>query len=234
MEFLSSLGEHLYDDLIAKDRYMYILGGLGNTVIITIAALCIGLFLGIITAIIRVSCKDGAKGFVMKVLNFIAGLYLTIIRGTPTVVQLMIMYFIILPSAAPVSVAMLAFGINSGAYVAEVFRSGIQSVDAGQTEAGRSLGLSARQTMVKIVLPQAVKNVTPAIFNEFITLLKETSISGYVGISDLTRGGDIIRSQTYDAYPPLLTVAGVYLVMTIGLTLIEKQVERRMAKSDRR
>jgi ABC-type amino acid transport system permease subunit len=129
---------------------------------------------------------------------------------------------------------MLAFGINSGAYVAEVFRSGIQSVDAGQTEAGRSLGLSARQTMVKIVLPQAVKNVTPAIFNEFITLLKETSISGYVGISDLTRGGDIIRSQTYDAYPPLLTVAGVYLVMTIGLTLIEKQVERRMAKSDRR
>jgi polar amino acid transport system ATP-binding protein len=142
----------------------------------------------------------------------------------------MIMYFIILPSAAPVAVAMLAFGINSGAYVAEVFRSGIQSVDAGQTEAGRSLGLSARQTMVKIVLPQAVKNVTPAIFNEFITLLKETSISGYVGISDLTRGGDIIRSQTYDAYPPLLTVAGVYLVMTIGLTLIEKQVEGEWQK----
>lgn len=234
MDFFGSLGQSLYDDFIYRDRYKYLLEGLGNTVIVTVAALAIGLLLGILSSIVRVSYKNGNRNPVMKVLNFIVGLYITIIRGTPTVVQLLIMYFIILPSAKPLLVAMLAFGINSGAYVAEVFRSGIQSVDAGQSEAGRSLGLSARQTMIKIVLPQAVKNVTPAIFNEFITLLKETSVSGYVGIQDLTKGGDIIRSQTYDAFPPLLTVAAVYLVMTVGLTLIQGVIERRMARSDRR
>jgi len=170
----------------------------------------------------------------MAVLNWIGGVYLTIIRGTPTVVQLLIMYFIIIPSGAPILVAILAFGINSGAYVAEVFRGGIQSVDIGQTEAGRSLGLSSAQTMRKIVLPQAIKNCLPAIFNEFITLLKETSISGYVGINDLTRGGDIIRSITYDPYIPLLMIAAIYLVMVVGLTYVQKAIERRLAKSDRR
>ena len=229
-----SLSQHFYDDFIAKNRYRYILDGLGNTVVITIFALMLGLLLGILTAVIRVSYKNGNRSPVMAVLNWIGGVYLTIIRGTPTVVQLLIMYFIIIPSGAPILVAILAFGINSGAYVAEVFRGGIQSVDIGQTEAGRSLGLSSSQTMRKIVLPQAIKNCLPAIFNEFITLLKETSISGYVGINDLTRGGDIIRSITYDPYIPLLMIAAIYLVMVVGLTYVQKAIERRLAKSDRR
>lgn len=229
-----SLSQHFYDDFIAKNRYRYILDGLGNTVVITIFALMLGLLLGILTAVIRVSYKNGNRSPVMAVLNWIGGAYLTIIRGTPTVVQLLIMYFIIIPSGAPILVAILAFGINSGAYVAEVFRGGIQSVDIGQTEAGRSLGLSSAQTMRKIVLPQAIKNCLPAIFNEFITLLKETSISGYVGINDLTRGGDIIRSITYDPYIPLLMIAAIYLVMVVGLTYVQKAIERRLAKSDRR
>ena len=206
-----SLSQHFYDDFIAKNRYRYILDGLGNTVVITIFALMLGLLLGILTAVIRVSYKNGNRSPVMAVLNWIGGVYLTIIRGTPTVVQLLIMYFIIIPSGAPILVAILAFGINSGAYVAEVFRGGIQSVDIGQTEAGRSLGLSSAQTMRKIVLPQAIKNCLPAIFNEFITLLKETSISGYVGINDLTRGGDIIRY-----YGLRYLRLSLYILQTVG------------------
>ena len=146
----------------------------------------------------------------------------------------MIMYFVILKSGAPVLIAILSFGINSGAYVAEVIRSGIQSIDRGQTEAGRSLGLGSRQTMFYIILPQAFKNVAPAIFNEFIALLKETSVAGYVGIQDLTKGGDIIRSLTYDAFPPLLMVAVVYLIIVIFLTMILHRIEGRLAKSDLR
>ena len=170
----------------------------------------------------------------LRILNFIGGLYLTVIRGTPMVVQLMLMYFVILQSGTPLQIAILAFGINSGAYVAEVIRSGIQSVDRGQAEAGRSLGLGSRQTMTRIVLPQAFKNVAPAIFNEFISLLKETSVAGYVGIQDLTKGGDIIRSQTYDAFPPLLAVALIYLVIVICLTQVLHVIERRLAKSELR
>ena len=159
---------------------------------------------------------------------------LTVIRGTPMVVQLMIMYFVIWASGAPIMIAIVSFGLNSGAYVAEVIRSGIQSVDRGQREAGRSLGLSSRQTMVYIILPQAFKNVAPAIFNEFIVLLKETSVAGYVGIMDLTKGGDIIRSITYDAFPPLIVVAAIYLIIVIFLTQILHVIEGRLAKSDLR
>ncbi len=198
---MGSLAQNLYDDFISKNRYRYLLDGLGNTLVI---------------------------------LNFIGGLYLTVIRGTPMVVQLMLMYFVILQSGTPLQIAILAFGINSGAYVAEVIRSGIQSVDRGQAEAGRSLGLGSRQTMTRIVLPQAFKNVAPAIFNEFISLLKETSVAGYVGIQDLTKGGDIIRSQTYDAFPPLLAVALIYLVIVICLTQVLHVIERRLAKSELR
>lgn len=234
---MSSLSQRLYDDFIDQHRYMYLVNGLGNTLIITAGALIIGIILGALAAIIRVSYQNAQKKSVLlRILNFIAGLYLTIIRGTPTVVQLMIMYFAILVNVTNngIVIAIISFGINSGAYVAEVIRSGIQSVDRGQTEAGRSLGLSGRQTMTRIVLPQAFKNVAPAIFNEFITLVKETSVAGYVGIQDLTKGGDIIRSITYDAFPPLLAVAAMYLVIVICLTQILHVIERRLALSDLR
>ena len=234
MQMFSYLSEHIQDDLIAEQRYRYIIEGLQNTVLITFLALLLGLLLGAAIAIIRVSYQNGNRSVIMRLLNLIGGLYLTVIRGTPMVVQLMIMYFIILVSAQPITVAIVAFGVNSGAYVAEVIRSGIQSVDRGQTEAGRSLGLSGSQTMIRIVLPQAFKNVAPAIFNEFISLLKETSVCGYVGIQDLTKGGDIIRSITYDPYVPLFTVALVYLVIVIGLTSILHYIERRLAVSDSR
>lgn len=233
--FFESIGEHLYDDFILNDRYMNIVTGLKNTVLITIGALVLGILLGVLIALVRVTCARADKpGILLRILNVISGLYLTLIRGTPMVVQLMIMYFAIWQSGAPMAVAIVSFGINSGAYVAEVIRSGIQSVDRGQTEAGRSLGLNGRQTMISIILPQAFKNVAPAIFNEFISLLKETSVAGYVGIHDLTKGGDIIRSQTYDAFPPLLVVAGVYLVIVIGLTSILRVIEGRLARSDQR
>lgn len=226
---------NLYNDFIKEDRYLYLVHGLGNTVLITICALILGVILGALIAIIRVSYQNSRKrGAVIRILNTFAGLYLTIIRGTPMVVQLMILYFAIWKSGQPIPVAIIAFGINSGAYVAEVIRSGIQSVDRGQTEAGRSLGLNGRQTMIRIILPQAFKNVAPAIFNEFISLVKETSVAGYVGIQDLTKGGDIIRSITYDAFPPLLAVACIYLVIVIGLTQVLHVIERRLAKSDLR
>lgn len=231
-QFFEELGTRLYDDFIYQERYMYIIKGLGNTVLITVFALLIGVILGVLIAVVRaVHAGDKSK---LRILNRICGLYLTVIRGTPMIVQLMIMYFAILKSADGLLVAIIAFGINSGAYVAEVIRSGIQSVDRGQTEAGRSLGLTQRQTMIRIVMPQAFRNVAPAIFNEFISLLKETSVAGYVGIQDLTKGGDIIRSITYDAFPPLLVVGAIYLVIVIGLTRILAVLERRFAKSDLR
>ena len=232
---MGTLNERLFDCFVKEKRYMYLVKGLGNTVTITIFALLLGVVLGFLIALIRVSAaRDEKQSPVLKILNMISGLYLTIIRGTPIVVQLMIMYFVILASGAPVLIAILSFGINSGAYVAEVIRSGIQSIDRGQTEAGRSLGLNGRQTMMYIILPQAFKNVAPAIFNEFIALLKETSVAGYVGIQDLTKGGDIIRSLTYDAFPPLLMVAAIYLVIVIFLTMILHKIEGRLAKSDLR
>lgn len=204
------------------------------TIIITLGALALGLVLGVVSAIVKVAYKNTKKSIGLSIANFVVSIYLTVIRGTPTVVQLMIMYFVIWKSGTSLEVAIAAFGINSGAYLAEVMRSGLQSVDRGQTEAGRSIGLSYWQTMRKIILPQAFKNVAPAIFNEFITLLKETSVSGYVGIQELTKGGDIIRSLTYDAMPPLLLVAAIYLVIVIGLTRILAVIERRLAESDLR
>jgi len=233
---MGDLAARFYSDFIEKRRYMYLVEGLGNTVVITLFSLLLGVILGVILALIRVSYQQAEKKtVVLRILNVFAGLYLTIIRGTPMVVQLMIMYFVILTgNISPILIAVIAFGINSGAYVAEVIRSGIQSVDRGQTEAGRSLGLNGRQTMTNIILPQAFKNVAPAIFNEFISLLKETSVAGYVGIQDLTKGGDIIRSITYDAFPPLLAVAMIYLIIVILLTRVLRFIEGRLAKSDLR
>lgn len=234
MSFFSDLGDEFYQSFIEKNRYNYIITGLGNTILITFFAVLLGVLLGTIVALIKVAHGDNPHK--LKVANGICTLYLTVIRGTPVVVQLMIMYYVILSSTNvdKIIAAILAFGINSGAYVAEVIRSGIQSVDHGQVEAGRSLGLSQRTTMVKIVFPQALKNVLPAVGNEFIALLKETSVAGYIGIQDLTKGGDIIRSITYLAFTPLLTTAAVYLIIVIALSALLTKFERRLHKSDNR
>ena len=199
---MSGFKESFYQNFIEKDRWQYLLTGLENTLLITIFAVLIGVAIGFLVAIIRASHdKNGS----LKILNFICRVYLTVIRGTPTMIQLMITYYIIFASVnvSKIFVAVCAFGINSGAYVAEIVRSGIMSIDQGQFEAGRSLGFNYVQTMRLIILPQAFKNVLPALGNEMIVLLKETSISGYVGTMDLTKGGDIIRSTTYEAYLPL-------------------------------
>ena len=218
-------------DFIESDRYLYLLRGLGNTLLIAALAVILGIVLGFLVAIIR-STHDKHVG--LNILNFICKVYLTIWRGTPTMVQLLIMYYIILVALDnKILVAVIAFGLNSAAYVAEIVRSGIMSVDEGQFEAGRSLGLNYTQTMRLSILPQAFKNVLPALANEFITLLKETSISGYIAIPDLTKGGDIIRSQTYDAFLPLFGVAVIYLVLVMILTAGVHKLETRLRTNER-
>lgn len=220
-------------NFIEQNRWHYLANGLGTTLLITFFSVLIGMVLGFIIAIVRFTHDKTGK---MKVGNFICRIYLTVIRGTPVVVQLLIIYFVIFASV-PISkifVAIIAFGINSGAYVAEIVRSGIASIDDGQFEAGRSLGLNYRQTMISIILPQAFKNVLPALANECIVLLKETSVSGYIAVQDLTKGGDIIRSQTYSAFMPLISVAIIYLVMVVVLSHFVTKLERRLRQSDRR
>lgn len=218
-------------DFIKDDRYMYLLRGLGNTLLIAVLAVLLGIVVGFLVAIIRAT-HDKHGG--LNILNFICKVYLTIWRGTPTMVQLLIMYYIILVSLnSKIAVAVIAFGLNSAAYVAEIVRSGIMAVDEGQFEAGRSLGLNYGQTMRLIILPQAFKNVLPALANEFITLLKETSISGYIAIPDLTKGGDLIRSQTYDPFLPLFGVAIIYLVIVMILTVGVHKLEMRLRTNER-
>ena len=224
--------ERFYLNFIKDDRFMYLWNGLIITLEVTLFATLIGICLGFIVAIIRATYDRTGK---LKVLNAICQVYLTVIRGTPAVVQLLIMYFVIFGSVnvSKILVAVLAFGINSGAYVAEICRAGIMSIDIGQMEAGRSIGFSYTQTMWYIILPQAFKNVLPALGNEFIVLLKETSISGYIALQDLTKGGDIIRSRTYDAFMPLIGVALVYLVLVLGFTKLVSILERRLNQSER-
>lgn len=229
---MSGFKESFYQNFIEKDRWQYLLTGLENTLLITIFAVLIGVAIGFLVAIIRASHdKNGS----LKVLNFICRVYLTVIRGTPTMIQLMITYYIIFASVnvSKIFVAVCAFGINSGAYVAEIVRSGIISIDQGQFEAGRSLGFNYVQTMRLIILPQAFKNVLPALGNEMIVLLKETSISGYVGTMDLTKGGDIIRSTTYEAYLPLFGVAAIYLVIVMLMTAGVNRLERKLRTNER-
>ena len=220
------------NNFITDDRYMYLVEGLGITLLVTLFSALIGIALGFLVAIIRSTYDKTGK---MKFLNAICNLYLTVIRGTPAMVQLLIMYYVIFGSVTidKVIVAILTFGINSGAYVAEIVRSGIMSIDNGQFEAGRSLGFSYGNTMWYIVLPQAFKNVLPALANEFIVLLKETSICGYIGLMDLTRGGDIIRSRTYEAFLPLIAIALIYLALVMVLTHFVKILERRLRSSER-
>ena len=226
-----SLTDKFKSCFITDGRYRYLLTGLGNTLVITFFAILLSLFLGTLIAIVRATHdRNGSH----CILNLICQFYLTIIRGTPTMVQLLIIYYVVFASANvdKLWVAIIAFGLNSAAYISEVIRSGIMSVDKGQMEAGRSLGLSYSQTMRFVILPQAFKNVLPAIGNELITLLKETSISGYIGLVDLTKGSDIIRSITYDAMMPLGVVAIIYLGIVLALSAGVNRLEKRLRKSE--
>jgi len=234
-KFFSDLWEgfsaDFYQNFIEDGRFKYLLDGLANTLKIALFAVLVGVVIGIVVAIIRSTYDKTGK---LKIGNWICRMYLSIIRGTPAMVQLLIIYYVIFGSVKidKVLVAIIAFGVNSGAYVAEIFRGGIMSVDAGQFEAGRSLGFNYVQTMWHIVLPQAFKNVLPALGNEFIVLLKETSISGYIALPDLTMGGNIIRSITYDAFIPLIAVAVIYWVLVMVLNAGVKRLERRLRNSD--
>ena len=220
-----------YQNFIEDDRWKYITDGLFNTLRITFFAVLIGIFLGFLIAVVRSTYDKTHKP---GVLNALCKVYLTVIRGTPVLVQLLIIYFVVFGSVKidKTLVAVIAFGINSGAYVAEIFRSGIMSIDNGQFEAGRSLGFNYPQTMFYIVMPQAFKNVLPALGNEFIGLLKETSVAGYIAIQDLTKGADIIRSRTYSAFMPLIAAALIYLVLVMVFTFFVQKLERRLRNSD--
>ncbi len=232
VEWFNKWTDTLYNTFIVGDRYMTLIRGLEKTLIITFGALLIGVVIGTIVAIIKVFAEGNSK---MKFVDVLCNIYLTVIRGTPVVVQLLIAFFIIFVSAEDGTwVATLTFGINSGAYVAETIRSGILAIGKGQTEAGRSLGLSKVQTMWLIILPQAFKNILPAIGNEMIALLKETSVAGYVAVIDLTKAGNQIKNTTYDQINPILLVAITYLVMVIILTKLLGILERRLRQSDKR
>lgn len=219
--------EMIYKTLILDDRYKYILEGLLNTVVMAFFAVIIGIILGLIVSIIRNDYEVNKKH---KILNFISKMYVEIIRGTPVILQLMIIYYVIFKSVNIniILVGIIAFGINSGAYVSEIIRSGIKSIDKGQMEAGLSLGLKYKQVMKLIVLPEAFKNILPSLGNEFITLLKETSVGAYIGIIELTKSGDIIASRTYDYFFPLIIVALVYLILTLSLSKMVNAMERRL------
>ncbi|MCQ2466267.1 MAG: amino acid ABC transporter permease [Clostridia bacterium] len=240
-DWFSKLKSDFILNFVQDDRYKLILSGLGSTLVITFFAAILGILLGIILALVRSShdkmideLRPGFGKGLLKVANFIANIYLTIIRGTPMVVQLLIAYFIIFASSNNgVIVAIIAFGINSGAYVAEIVRSGIMSIDNGQFEAGRSLGFNYIQTMVYIVLPQAFKNILPALANEFIVLLKETSVAGYVAIVDLTKAGDKIRGITFSPFMPLLAVALIYLILVTIFSRLVNILERRLRNNER-
>ncbi len=245
---LAFLQEHFPDlcnsfekTFIRDDRWKMLLRGLGTTLQITLFATIMGIFLGVIIAIIRSTYDTNLKGkrcrsvgaVILKFVNWICNLYITVIRGTPVLIQLMIIYYIVFVTMDDGTIAgVIAFGLNSGAYVAEIVRSGIMSIDKGQFEAGRSLGLNYTNTMASIILPQAFKNILPALGNEFIVLLKETSVAAYIGVQDVTYVGNLIRSRTYEALFPLLTVAIIYLVIVLILSYGLKCLERRLRKSD--
>lgn len=226
-DWLSSVYRAFYQAFIAADRYMLYLQGIGVTLQITLVAILLGTVLGVLTAFMRISS--------LKPLRFISSVYVEVIRGTPVVVQLLMMYMVIFsaPGTSKHFVACMTFGINSGAYIAEIVRAGINAVDSGQMEAGRSLGLSKTKTMIFIILPQAVKNILPTYTNEFIVLIKETAVVGYIGLEDLTKISSIITSRTYEAFAPLLIIAIIYFCLTRVLSFLFGKMERRLAVSDR-
>lgn len=230
-EWLNGIYNDFYRSVIYDERYKLILEGLGNTSIIAIGAVIIGILLGTIISIVKYTNKQRGK---FRLLNKIFDIYVNIIRGTPSVLQLMIMYYIIFKTSTvdSVIIGMIAFGINSSAYVAEILRSGFDSIDDGQVEAGLSLGLSFRQTLKHIIIPQAVKISLPSMGNEFVTLIKETAIAGYIGITDLTKASDIIASRTYEYFFPLILVALIYLLLTTTVSKLLKRIERKLDVND--
>lgn len=240
-DFFKEISESFVKTFITEDRWLQLLEGLLVTIEITIFAALIGILLGFLIAVVRSThdmnlvgkkCKSFGD-YILKTLNFICNLYITVIRGTPVVIQLMIMYFIVFSSSRNgIFAAIISFGMNSGAYVAEIVRSGIMSIDKGQFEASRSIGFDYKSTMFHVILPQAFKNILPALGNEFIVLVKETSVAGYVALQDLTYVGNLIRSRTYEAFFPLITVALIYLIIVLILTFLLKKLERRLRNSD--
>lgn len=226
-DFFGNIGKSFYKTVIYDNRYEYIFEGLFHTIIIALFAVIIGIVIGILVSLIRNNYEINGKN---KLLYKIANLYVNIIRGTPVILQLMIIYYVIFKSVNIniVIVGIIAFGINSGAYVSEIIRSGLISIDKGQMEAGYTLGLNYGKIMKYIILPQAIKNVLPALGNEFITLLKETSAGAYIGILELTKASDIIASGTYDYFFPLIIIALIYLIMTVGLSKLVNLLERRL------
>lgn len=239
--WLDDIKESFYKTFITSDRWLQLLKGLLVTVEITLVAAVLGIIIGFLVAAVRSTYDKNLSGrkcrsfgdYLLKILNTVCNIYLTVIRGTPIVIQLMIIYFIVMASIRNgIYAAFVAFGINSGAYVAEIVRSGIMSIDKGQFEAGRSLGFNYLQTMWYIVFPQAFKNILPALGNEFIVLIKETSVAGYVALKDITYVGNLIRSRTYEAFFPLVTVAVIYLAIVMILSHFLKKLERRLRSSD--
>lgn len=226
MNWFTDFQETFYKCFIKEDRYQLMLDGIGVTIKVALLAAFLGIVIGFLIALCNLSKKKG--------LNLIGKVYTDVIRGTPSVTQLMIVYFVVFASVhwEKWIIAAIAFSINSGAYVSEIIRAGILSVDRGQTEAGRSLGLNAKQTMMSIVVPQAMKNIFPALGNEFITLVKETAIVGYVGLVDIQKAGDFIKSSTYEAFMPLIGTAVIYFVLIKLLTIILAKVESGLRKSD--
>lgn len=224
---LYSIKDSLYNSLIYQDRYKYILEGLKSTIIMAFFATIIGTILGILIAVVEDNYEKNKK---LPILNFLCKTYVSIIRGTPALLQLMIIYYVIFKSVEinGILVGIIAFGLNSAAYVSEIIKSGINSIGKGQMEASRSLGFNYSKSMIYVIMPQAIKNILPALGNEFITLLKETSVAGYIGIMDLTKASDIIASRTYEYFVPLIIVAIIYLIMTLGLSKLVKLMERKL------
>ena len=240
-EWLNKQAADFVTAFVVDNRWKYIVEGIQNTLILTFFALILGVVLGVIVAAVRSTYDKQYKLMRMSIgkiflwiANFISKIYLTVIRGTPAMVQILIIFFIIMASSDnKMLCGIIAFGINSGAYVAEIIRSGIMSIDVGQSEAGRSLGFNYVQTMWYIVMPQAFKTILPTLANEFIVLLKETAIAGYVGVTDLTRGANIIRGVTYQSFWPLLAIAAIYLIMVMFFTWLVGRLERRLRSSER-
>ena len=227
---MNSWLEKLHDTFIVDNNYEQLIEGFGNTMLITVCALLIGVVIGAAIAIAKYFAEGNKK---LRIVNWVCDIYTTVIRGVPVTVLLMIFYFVIIVSDTDgITTAIIAFGINSGAYMAELIRSGINAVDKGQMEAARSLGLSKGQAMTKIIFPQAIKNILPAIGNECIALLKETSVAGYVTVVDLTRAANLIRTNTNDAVNPLILLALVYLILVVVMTRLLDILERRLGKSD--
>ena len=241
-DFFSGIADSFTKTFITDNRWLQLLNGLGVTLEITFFAVILGILLGFIVAVVRSTHDMNLTGrkcrtfgdCLLKVFNFICNIYITVIRGTPVVIQLMIMYYIIFASSRNgIIAAIISFGINSGAYVAEIMRSGIMSIDKGQFEAGRSLGFNYVQTMIYIIIPQVFKNVLPTLCNEFIALLKETAVCGYIGLMDLTKGGDVIRGRTFSAFMPLIAVALIYLTLVLFISWLIGKLERRLRNSER-